>query len=98
MIEGLPLDAANGLGVVGVCVLIVIGFATGRIFTKRQYDDVIHDRDEWRAESRIKDQQVLELTEQNTKMLNAFGPTLTDFLRGLRRAGVEARDDEGNEA
>jgi hypothetical protein len=25
-------------------------------------------------------------------MLNAFGPTLTDFLAGLRRAGVGTRD------
>ena len=63
---------------------------------ERALEDRTHDRNEWRTESRIKDQVKLELIEQNTKMLNAFGPTLTDFLQALRRAGVAAKDDEGS--
>lgn len=92
MIDGLPIAAVDGIGVVGLCVLVVIGFATGRIYTKRQYDDKASETSEWRTESRIKDQQILELTEQNRQMLKAFGPTLTDFLSGLRRAGVGTRE------
>ena len=98
MIEGIPIAAVDGVGVVGVVLLFGIGLATGRVFTKRQYDDAMHDRDEWRAESRLKDAQILELTEQNTKMLNAFGPTLTNFLRELRKsAGIKAGADGGED-
>jgi hypothetical protein len=51
-------------------------------------DDEQHEKSEWRTESRLKDQTVSELSDQNRAMLNAFGPTLTDFLSSLRRAGV----------
>lgn len=91
MIDGLPIAAVDGVGVVGLCVLIVIGFATGRVYTKRQYDDKSAETTEWRTESRIKDQQILELTEQNTKMLTGFN-ALADFLAGLRRAGIGTRE------
>lgn len=89
-IVGIPVSALAPSALAGLAVLLVF---TGWLIPKRTHDDVTHDRDEWRAESRIKDQQILELTEQNKAMLNAFGPTLTDFLAGLRRAGVGTRDD-----
>jgi hypothetical protein len=59
---------------------------------RKTYDDKAHEADEWRTESRIKDQQIHELTEQNTAMLRAFGPTLTDFLRGLRQAAERTNE------
>jgi hypothetical protein len=89
-IIGIPVSALAPSALAGLAVLLVL---TGRLIPKRTHDEVTHDRDEWRAESRVKDQQILELTEQNKAMLNAFGPTLTDFLAGLRRAGVGTRDD-----
>lgn len=89
-IVGIPVGALAPSALAGLAVLLVF---TGWLIPKRTHDDVTHDRDEWRAESRVKDQQILELTEQNRAMLNAFGPTLTDFLAGLRRAGVGTRDD-----
>ena len=64
MLEGVPVTLLDGIGVVGVVLLLGLGFGTGRLFTKRQYDDVIHDRDEWRAESRIKDAQIAKKDEQ----------------------------------
>lgn len=107
-LEGLPLALANGIGVVGV--VLVVGWLvwTGRLIPKSTHDreiryltdrveDEQHEKGEWRTESRLKDQQVAELSAQNQAMLNAFGPTLTDFLRGLRRAGVGAAPDEGAE-
>lgn len=97
--DGISLALANGIGVVGV--VLVVGWLvwSGRLMPKathdahvalinQQLDDERHEKDEWRAESRIKDAQIQELTDQNTAMLTAFGPTLTDFLHGLRRAGV----------
>ena len=89
-IIGIPISALAPSAIAGLAVMLVL---TGYLIPKRTHDDVTHDRDEWRAESRVKDQQILELTEQNQKMLNAFGPTLTDFLAGLRRAGVGTRED-----
>lgn len=90
------LVLANGVGVVGVVLIVGWLVWTGRLIPKATHDreityltqrveDEQHHTAEWRTESRVKDQQVLELTEQSTKMLNAFGPTLTDFLRSLRR-------------
>ena len=87
---GIPVSALAPGAIAGLAVLLVL---TGWLVPKRTHDEVTHDRDEWRSESRVKDQQILELTEQNQKMLNAFGPTLTDFLSGLRRAGVGTRED-----
>ena len=89
-IVGVPVADLAPSVLAGIAVLLVL---TGYLIPKRTHDDTVHDRDEWRAESRVKDQQILELTEQNQKMLNAFGPTLTDFLAGLRRAGVGTRED-----
>lgn len=86
-IDGIPINI-EGIGVVGLVILFALALARGWLFTKRQYDDTVHDRDQWRTESRLKDQQLVELSEQNRAMLQAFGPTLTDFLQGLRRAGV----------
>lgn len=60
----------------------------------REIEDVKHERGEWRTQTRLTDQVAVELNEQNRAMLNAFGPTLTDFLESLRavaqrRAGEE---------
>lgn len=76
-----------------VVVLGVVMLMRGQIVPRKTHEDALHDRDQWRTESRIKDQTIADLTEQNADMLNAFGPTLTDFLEGLRRAGIN--DDGG---
>lgn len=82
--DAIPLGLLDGIGVVGAAVLIVIGFATGRIFTRRQYDEVIHDRDEWRTESRIKDQQIAEKDTQ-LRHLVEVGKTVEQLVRGLQQ-------------
>lgn len=64
---------------------------------ERELDDAHHERNEWRTEARLRDQAVAELAEQNRSMLDAFGPTLTDFLTSLRRAGVGPSNGEGDD-
>lgn len=91
---GIPVSTLAPAALCGIFVLLVF---FGRLVPRTTYDDKVHEADQWRTESRVKDQQILELTEQNNKMLNAFGPTLTDFLRSLRRVGVEARDPESGD-
>lgn len=48
--------------------VLVAGFVTamwrGKVVPRTSLDDALHDRDEWRAESRIKDQQLAEKDEQ----------------------------------
>jgi len=62
--------AAHGdqLGVVGLavfgCVGFVVALAKGWIFTAPQYRELAHDRNEWRAESRIKDVVIERLGEE----------------------------------
>lgn len=86
--EAIPPGLLEGVGIAGILVFLFWLIATGRLSTRREVDDLRHDRDQWRTESRIKDQTIADLTKQNADMLNAFGPTLTDFLEGLRRAGI----------
>lgn len=94
-ILGISADILAPSALVGLFVLAIL---TGRLVPRRTYDDKVHECNEWRAESRIKDQQLLEVTEQNTKMLNAFGPTLTAFLRELRHtANIQANNDNGGD-
>ena len=91
MLEGIPLNAlgiGSGWALVALFVILIY---RGKLMPRQTYDDKAHEADEWRTESRIKDQQIHELTEQNTAMLRAFGPTLTDFLRGLRQAANGGR-------
>lgn len=107
MPDELAAGLLNNIGVIGLVILLMYGFATGRLYTRAQVmeersrrtaetermveahtralDDANHERGEWRAEARLNQQAVVELTEQNRAMLTAFGPTLTDFLDSLRR-------------
>jgi hypothetical protein len=87
---GIPVGILAPSALAGLAVLLIL---TGLLIPRRTYMDKAHEADQWRTESRIKDQQILELTEQNRAMLRAFGPTLTDFLAGLRRAGVGTREE-----
>lgn len=61
--DGISVDPSS-VSVVGLCVGIVLAIARGWLVTARELSNVVHDRDEWRAESRIKDQQIAEKDEQ----------------------------------
>ena len=70
--EGVPIGAfTNGIGVVTVVLIVFWMLATNRLHTHgefermerdhlREVEDLAHDRDEWRAEGRLKDQQIDE--------------------------------------
>lgn len=86
-IAGIPLGALTPAALVGVGVLLIF---TGLLVPRRTLRDVEHDRDEWRAEGRIKDQHIAELTEQNNILLREIGPTMTSFLNTFQ----PQRDDQ----
>lgn len=88
VLDGLPLDF-DRISAVGLVLLFAAGLATGRLFTKRQYDEVAHDRDEWRAEGRLKDQQIDEQSLQ-LRYMAEVGRTMEAILtavHSLARSG-----------
>ena len=66
-------------------------FFKGRVVPRSTLDDVIHDRDEWRSESRIKDAQIAE-KDQQLRQLAEVGELQKSVLLAVRNAqsGVQS--------
>ena len=77
-IEGIPLNLLDGIGVVGVVVLVFIANVRGWIVTKREADRIDSLRQQQIAE---KDRQIEHLSE--------VGELLRDVLRALKRVSGE---------
>lgn len=84
MPEALPPGLFEGIGVVGVVLLVFWLLWSGRLVTKRELDNIAHDRDEWRAESRIKDQQ-LQIKDDQLDHLAEVGRTVDSILHAIKR-------------
>lgn len=92
--DAIPIGAlTNGIGVVGVVLLVFWMISRGTLHTDREWQqlvashlrelqDVAHDRDEWRTESRIKDQQIDEQSLQ-LRALTEVGTTMQAVLQAL---------------
>lgn len=94
MIEGVPIGALiNGVGVVGVVIIVGWMVATGRLVTRREHADAIHDRDEWRAECRIKDQQIAEKDAQLRHMAEV-GRTVDAIMRSIQRGSAAPEGEQ----
>lgn len=66
----------------------------GRLIPRTQHDDMIHDRNEWRTESRIKDQQIAEKDSQ-LRHLVEVGETTKAVLTGVQQiAQARARGED----
>jgi hypothetical protein len=52
-----PVGLGSGWALVA---LTVVALMRGKLVPRSSLDDAFHDRDEWRAESRIKDAQLAE--------------------------------------
>lgn len=77
-IESVPLNLLDGIGVVGVVVLVFIANVRGWIVTKREADRIDSLRQQQIAE---KDRQIEHLSE--------VGELLRDVLRALKRVSEE---------
>lgn len=82
MIEGIPVGALDGLGVVGVVLIVGWMLASGRLVTRREHDDLLHDRDEWRASHRISEAARAEAVGQVQELLE-HAKTTDSFIRSL---------------
>lgn len=91
MIDSLPPGLFDGMGVVGVVLLVGWLIMTDRLVTRRRLEDQQHETNEWRTESRIKDQQIAVKDEQ-LQHLAEVGRTIDMIMRALPRAA----DREGH--
>lgn len=63
-------------------VLLIRAVTSGKLVPRSTYDDALHDRDEWRAESRIKDSQI-STKDQQLSHLSEVGETQKAVLHAL---------------
>jgi hypothetical protein len=63
-------------------MLLINAMLKGKIVPRAALDDALHDRDEWRAESRIKDQQIA-IKDQQLGHLAEVGETQKALLTSL---------------
>lgn len=80
--DAIPVGLANGVGVVAVVLLVGWLVFTGRLVPRRTHEDVLHEAQEWRTESRIKDQQIQEKDEQ-LRHLAEVGRTVDAIMRAI---------------
>lgn len=83
-IDGVPLSLLDSIGVVGVVLLVFVALIRGWLVTKREAEQTAHDRDEWRAESRLKDAQIAEKDKQLEHM-GEVGRLVKDIMQSLQR-------------
>ena len=86
------IGIGSGWLFVGLAVWLVL---TGRLVPRSTLEDATHDRDEWRAESRIKDAQLSEKDLQ-LRHMEEVGTTVNAVMRSLQKmhrgARVESED------
>lgn len=80
---GIPISTLTPAGLLAVVILLI---ALGRLVPRRTMDDVLHDRDEWRAAHRISEQARVELAETVSEMLEQMRTT-NALLQSLQRGG-----------
>lgn len=91
MLEGIPwpaVTAASGGWL--LTAAFVLAMIRGRLVPRSALDDVIHDRNEWRAESRIKDQQIAEKDTQLGHMAEV-GEVQKTVLLAVQKLAEEGR-------
>lgn len=86
MILGVPTENIGiGSGWLLVVVFVVL-LMSGRIIPRRTYDDVVRDRDEWRAAHQISESARAEGVRQTQELLE-HARTTDAFIRSLPRVG-----------
>lgn len=84
MIDGIALPQIGlGLGW-AVAFVFTIAVLRGLLVPRRTLDDQIHETNEWRTESRIKDQQIAEKDEQ-LRELSEVAALVNAVMRAIQR-------------
>lgn len=88
-LDGVPLGVLTPSALLSIVVLMIL---TGRLIPRRTYDDMMHDRDEWRAAHRISETARVESVSQVDELLE-HSRTTSGVLDALRAAAL--REDTG---
>lgn len=103
MLDGIPIDQVGyGSGWALVALFVWLIF-TGRLIPKSTHDRELaqataeteraeHDGAEWRTESRIKDQQLMEKDIQ-LRHMEEVGKTVTAVMGSIQRLRRQREDD-----
>lgn len=67
--DAIPPGLLEGVGVIGVVLLVAWMLFTGRLVTRREADDIRHDRDEWRTTARISESSRQVLSDQVAELI-----------------------------
>ena len=73
----LSLFGAGGVGVVSVLLGFLTLFITGQVVTKREYEQMREERDEWR--------KAAELSQARSEAQEVTGRIVRDVMQGLRK-------------
>ena len=90
--DAIPPGLFNGIGVVGVVLVVAWMLWTGRLVTRREVDDIAHDRDEWRAAHRISETARVEEREHNAALIEDIAKPIQEFLRAFRQTAMARRE------
>lgn len=93
-VGGVTFDPGQ-IGVVAIVVLFGVALARGWIYTGPQVREYIHDRDEWRAEARIKDAQIAVKDEQLKQVAEVATIVKQLFEDAQSRRRASSSRDEG---
>lgn len=103
-VEGIQVVPTVGLS--AGWALLLVGLTSGRLMTRgaheeqmaavretyqRQVDDVIHDRGEWKTQSRITDTTVVELLDQQRGLLTSVANTVAAVMEAIKSNADETR-------
>lgn len=72
----------NGGGVLTVLIGVYWALVTGRLATRREVEDIMHDRDEWRTAHRISETGRVKSEDQTAELLRHF-EVIERVLRAL---------------
>ncbi len=90
MIEGIPVAALTPWGIVLVVALLpYILVARGKLIPRSTYEDIIRDRDHWRAAHGVSEETRATQTAQVSELLEHARVTTT-ILRALPRPSEHA--------
>jgi hypothetical protein len=81
MLDGLGISPAT-LTPAALLAILILLIAVGRLVPRRTLEDIIHDRNEWRAAHRISEQSRMELAGMVGELLE-HARTTDAFIRAL---------------
>lgn len=80
MLDGIPLVGLSAPAILSVVVMMVM---TGRLVPRKTYDDVIRERDEWRAAHSVSEEARRAEASQKTEILLPIARTMEHVLESL---------------